>query len=31
VLVKDFAGPQEDADAAIAEVSRAVYEALAAE
>lgn len=31
VLVKDFAGPQEDADAAIAEVSKAVYEALAAE
>lgn len=31
VLVKDFAGPQEDADAAIAEVSRAVYEALVAE
>lgn len=31
ILVKDFAGPQEDADAAIAEVSKAVYEALAAE
>lgn len=31
VLVKDFAGPQEDADAAIAEVSKAVYEAHAAE
>ena len=31
VFVKDFAGPQDDADAAIAEVSKAVYEALAAE
>lgn len=31
VLVKDFAGPQEDADAAIAEVSKDVYEVLAAE